>query len=282
MPILTGGAIGGINLRGAIAQSLEPETVTYFAAMDAAGEAYWPSEKALIDNFIKALKNTTPLPLWDRPRLLWMPVGASLSGAMRALKHPLGVGTVMVNNGFVASKWNRLIGLDSLNGVGFIGTRTSEFDYTPNNNTHMALDVVAHNLSGDSAFRDMGVRDADRFQINVALINSSAYYRSFLAQQGDQFGSDGSNAVGQFVSSRTAGDSLFVKNSTIQASSILASNQTPVAGDITIFQTQSAYQKSHKVLAFASIGKGFTQSEALQYSAIIQTARADRAALTPP
>jgi hypothetical protein len=278
MTILTGGAIGGVNLRGAIAQALEPETVTYFAAMDAASESYWPSEKALIDNFIKALKNTTPLPLWDRPRLLWMPVGASLSGAMRALKHPLGVGTVMTNNGFTADRWDRRAGLDGRGVSHYIGTGTTEFNYTPSNDTHLAVSVESE-ITG--AYRDMGNGGSDSFQLIVSF-GGDSYYRAFDPVTGIEamqgvLSTDRGVVMG--VRSGTV-SSLFKGSQKLGSQTRNADSTPPKAGEIRIFSTFD--NSSNKILSMASAGKSFLDNEAIQYSSIIQAARTARAALSPP
>lgn len=285
MVLFSGSSLGNLfKPPSSVVQALEPETITYFAAMDAAGESYWPSEKALIDNLVKSLKSAS---LWVRPTLLWMPVGASLSGAMRALKHPLGVGTAMINNGFTEATWDRLLGLDGRGVTHWIDTRTTEFDYVPSVDTHIAVDVFAKGL-GLNPSREIGNIDGDRFQLilSISYANNTSFYRSFSHSTGFESGPEISNP-GSIVATLKDSLSHLIFNNEIKASfNSSGLPESPSAGRMALFRgssyTHGAPESSDKGFASASIGKGFTQAEALQYSSILQSARTARAALTPP
>jgi hypothetical protein len=277
--ILTGGPLGGINLRGAIAPTLDPETVTYFAAMDAANEPYWPSEKLLIDGLIKSLKIAA---LWNKIILLWMPVGALLSGAMRAIKHPLGVGTALTNTGFSEGDWGRTVGLDGrFSSFARLDTRITEFDLI-SNNTHVMLISEAFNSAGSGSNRDIGVKDKNRTLYCINLNTNTGLHVSFSSQGSEYSGSPGS-PIGVYIADRSNSKTRIIKNgqsliNTAQVGSVIA----PESGNIMLFGVYSGSQSAHKIFSGMSMGLSMTDTEAQAYNTILQAVRTARAALTPP
>lgn len=297
MAILTGGPLGGINLRGAIA--LDSDVTAFFAAMDAANEPYWPSEKTMVSNFVTALKapfSGNPLGVWPLISLLWLPVGGLLAGSMRALKHPSGIATAMTNTGFVSDKWNRLVGLDSRDGGGFINTLTSGSTYFVTGETSQHICVVSEqiNLSWNAFSFDIGtdVHDSTRFATRYGggggngVDPTGGSIGNILFRPYGAGGSAGLNfvpgvpVVGSYVGSQTGETISLWRNGNLLATETgKPAGSTPGTAPVFIFKSGVL---SYKTLSLASIGKGLSGAQYLVYHDAIQAARTARAALTPP
>jgi hypothetical protein len=276
MTILMGGPLGGINLRSAIAQALEPETVTYFAAMDAASESYWPSEVALIDSLVRSFKLAG---VWGKIFWLWFPVGASLTGALRALKHPLGVGTVMQNFGFAQAQWNRLVGLDQRTVTARINTLTTENQYGPSTDFHALIISEAEAAADPNARRDIGTGGIDSSQL-ISGYGSACFFWSMSAN-GISGAASPYPRVGIYGGTSTVSGVKIFKNQEILATAgALNQNSASGSAPMYIFSANSDY--SRKLLSGASLGKGLSDGEWQSVYTALQSARTARTALTPP
>jgi hypothetical protein len=276
MSLLTGGPLGGINLKGLIAQALETETVQYFAAMDAASESYWPSEKALIDSLVRALKVAG---VWGKITWLWFPVGASLTGALRALKHPLGVGAVMQNFGFSQVQWNRLIGLDQRTVIARINTLTTENQYGPSTDFHALIISEAEAAYTPNSRRDIGTAGIDKSQL-ITGYGSSCFFWSMSAN-GISGAASPYPRVGIYGGTSTvSGVKIFKDGTTLATAGALNTNAASGTAPMYLFSANSAY--AMKLLSGASLGKGLNDGEWQSVYAALQSARTARASLTPP
>jgi hypothetical protein len=273
------GGNSGIVQRVGAGVALDSDVATFFAAMNAANEPYWPSEVAMVNALVTSLKSAN---LWDKFTLLWLPVGQNLSGVMRALKHPQGVGTAMTNVGFTQERWNRLVGLDSRETNHSINTMTTEGNYSPNTDTHMMVSVAeGAALSGPN--RDMG-SSGDRFQLIINFNNTGAYYRSYLSGSAADVVPPallGNAQQGVWIGSKSSTHGSVSKDGQLLAHVIrpptLQASDTTLP--ISIFRAHT--RVANKCFDAASIGKSFTPAEHEAVNTIFQTARSARALLTP-
>jgi len=272
------GGNSGIVQRVGGAIDSEPEADTFFAAMDAASEPYWQSEVGMVNTLVSSLKTAN---LWDKFTLLWLPVGETLAGSMRALKHPNGAGTVMTNVGFTAANWNRLAGLDGRGVTHRIDTLTTEGNYAPSTNTHIMV-IVEEPPPSPGPFREVGRLTGNGFELIISF-GGFSYYRSFSGQSGAEISAIAAptDIRGVWVGSRLEGVARLYHNGGQRGA--VAANfaaQAPVTTtNIGLFATGTSV--SSKLLSAASIGRGFTPAEHEAVNTIFQTARSARALLTP-
>jgi hypothetical protein len=197
---------------------------------------------------------------------------------MRAIKHPNGVGTLMTNSGFTQGRWNRLQGLDGRNVTHRINTLTDETHYSPSNSTHMMLCVEEPAPSAGS-FRDMGTGTADRFQF-IINFHGSSFYRSYQSNTAIEAVSVPADIRGVWVATRNPSGGTLYLNGSLRATQARADTVLPpTTTPITIFLAN--YTQANKMFSGASLGVGLDNTEAINLSTIMQTARTARTNLVP-
>ena len=264
-----------------VGQLFDLHVEVFFTILTRQKEGFWPSEKKMLQRLATACKKVPGL--WQAITTAWLPVGAWGDNVFRALKHPQGAGTLMVNEGvgFEAADWNRL---EALNGEGkpgntYIDTLTTENDYAPSDNTHIMALSESANSRETGFFRDVGTIGSNTFQL-IIRFNELAYYRSFdNLTLLDNLPNTEINGV--FVGTRLPEDvSHFWRNSTLlQTGNPTTPPQAPVGNNIGIFRANN--NQSDKKLAAASLGEGISISQHSKYEAVLQRLRSDRANLTP-
>lgn len=279
MTLLTGAGLGGGGLilpvvAGAAGNDVDVDT--FFGVMDAAGESYLASEVTMINNLVTTLKNDG---VWDLFTVLWFPVGAGVDEAMRAFKHPNGIGTAMTNNGpFTDADWNRNTGL---NGEGksnafFIDTLTTEADYAPNSDTHIL--AISETASAAGLTRDIGTATTDRFQLIIKITpNSGGFFRTFTPNTGVENATVAAHD-GVFVGTRKDSVAYFYRDATLAASTSRTGVDSSTTEPITIFKAVN--NSSNKRFSGVSLGKGITPANHALIEAAFQSARAERASIS--
>lgn len=265
MGILTGGPMSPGGLLTVAGVAIDPDVATFFAAMDTASEPYWQSEKIMLNNLVTALKTDG---VWGLFTLLWFPVGESLTGAMRALKHPSGVGFKMQNNGFVAGKWSRLTGLDSLDRAGYIDTLSQVQDYSPITNFHAAIWAEegggGYDIANDNSF-------TPSFIFSSAIYRPGNYTYNFPVE----------NTVGWIAGSTKNSQVKLWKNAVLKGTLSVNPSEATVQSAATyrIFRGRDT-QTSERKLSMASIGRGFTDAQHATVYNAFSAARTARGQLT--
>lgn len=274
MGLLSGGVgVGSGIYLPTIVDQLDPDVAAFKAVLDSAAESYLPAEITLLDTLVKALKSAA---VWSKIRMLWMPVGASLAPAARAIKHPSGTGYKMTATGFAASDWDRRIGLDgrAATNTKFVGTNVRVNSLPSSLSTHLMVASETAGVVGD--YRDIGQVDANRFQLIIGF-REQGYYGSFSLTNVRNVAVPSTKGI--FIGTRLNmassywrnGAKLYGRNDDNEPS------ESGADSEIVIFRAFNFY--ANKILSAASVGVGLTDAEAIALSNAVQAARDARAAL---
>ena len=258
------------------------DAATFFAAIENDGHTLWDAEKTMINNVIRSLKSSG---LWNLMTLLWIPVGPNLDSALRAIKHPNGIGTKMINvdNQFIETDWDRRSGLTSRNNLNAcrIETLTTPVAYAPGDDTHMCL-VSEDAGAAPAGERDMGdFNNVGAFEF-ILLFRTVGFLGAFYRPNGVSSGFEDANtsapALGIWIGTRTGPQAAIYRDNIIIGSTTgLAPAGAPSTGSVTIFAASNGY--ANKRFSAASIGKGLSAANANGYHSILSTLRSERAAL---
>ncbi len=132
--------------------ALDPAVQSFQAVINSAGESVSAAEYNRLNDLVVSLKASG---VWNRIMTLWAPVGATLSEARRAIKHPSGAGTQLPAPNFMPADWSRLIGLDG-RGMNNRSLDTGIAENTiPGTDSHLAVVIEPPVVSGPH--RDIGV-----------------------------------------------------------------------------------------------------------------------------
>ncbi len=247
---------------------LDPAVQAFQAAVNSAGESVSAAEYNRLNDLVVSLKANG---VWDRILTLWAPVGATLSEARRAIKHPSGSGTKMPAPNFVAADWNRTIGLD---GRGMnnrsLDTGVPE-NSIPGTDSHLAVVVEPPVVSGPH--RDIGVITNNSMMMMVAY-NGQSFYRSYNFNTGlENIVMSGNTGV--IVGTRSGSNASLWRDGVSQGSTAAAS-ATGVASANTINVYRARLDQSNKIMSGASVGLGMTATQVQNFSVAMLAFRNSR------
>ena len=266
-PLSPGGFLSAIS--GDLSLTVDPDVATFFAAMDSAGEAYWLSEKVMLNNLATKLKQDS---VWNLFTMLWFPVGESLTGAMRALKHPLGVGFKMTNNGFTQDKWNRKIGIDQRSVDAHIETGTFvNQHYSNSNNFSMA---VQSESSTNRLGIDIGSSDKNAPLLFTSLNGGTrTIYRTNGSGSAIDDGTIIGERIGLFIASTIGANAYLSKNGQIYATRNDVPIYPPISSTAQIELFRGRYTDyAAKIISAGFLGKGLTINQHSQIRDAFDTA----------
>jgi hypothetical protein len=286
MGLLLGRGLEGGNKLHLPQKPVDPDVDTFFGVMDTAGESYLASEVTMLDNLTTTLKNDGT---WDLFTLLWFPVGAGVAEAMRALKHPDGIGTAMTNNGgnFVNADWDRTLGLDGRDQTAnhYIDTLVTEDDIGASNDFHIGLITESTRspaLPGTGLVTDFG-RAISRSKLSIQLRQGlGGYCRAWTVNYWiTNRGTSGNAAL--YIAGREGNRGYYYEDSSNLGEVIFSdgNSEANTAGNFRLFSTSvNSDLISGRVISAAFLGEGVTDVTQGLINSAFQSARAERASIS--
>lgn len=247
---------------------LDPAVQAFQTAVNSAGESVSAAEYTRLNNLVVSLKANG---VWDRILTLWAPVGATLSEARRAIKHPLGSGTQMPAPNFVAADWNRTIGLDG-RGMNNRSLDTGVAENTiPGIDSHIAVVVEPPVVSGPH--RDIGVITNNSMMLMVDN-NGGSYYRSYNFNTGLENIVMSGN-TGMILGTRSGNSASLWRDGILQGSTAAAgATGSPSSNKINVYRAR--LDQANKIMSGASVGLGMTATQVQNFSAAMTAFRNSR------
>lgn len=248
--------------------ALDPVVQAFQSAINSAGESVSAAEYNRLNDLVVSLKADG---VWNRIMTLWAPVGATLSEARRAIKHPLGAGTQLPAPNFILADWNRSIGLD---GRGMnnrsLDTGIAE-NAIPGTDSHLAIVIEPPVVSGPH--RDIGVITNNSMMM-MADYNGQAYYRSYNFNTGlENIVMSGNTGV--ILGIRSGNNGSIWRDGVLQGSTATAgATGTASASNINIYRAR--LDQANKIMLGASVGLSLSAAQAQSFSAAMIAFRNSR------
>lgn len=211
--------------------------------------------------------------LWNKLKAIYPFVGGTAHSHKFNLKDPRDLNEAFrltyYNTNFQHDA-NGVLNLNTANAM-FMNTNLIPFNVLPNNSTHLSIYSRTNLMSTSS---DIGCDEgtSNRMFIDIKFTNSLFYTDFYNATSGRLTTNIGTNpSTGLFIGNRESSTNLNSWQNGIKLATLTTLNSTTlpsvktirISGLGTQYQTQRQY-------AFASIGEGFTDSEALAYYNIVQ------------
>jgi len=183
-------------------------------------------------------------------------VGDNLTGALQKLWYVNN--STLTNFGFVEGDYTLTGGLSSVAANKYLLTEESTSSLSiPSNSSHLSFFSIAGNPVG--AFREIGVRDLDNFQLIISF-NGFSYYRSHAAGSAvEEVASPGT--TGYFIGSTGATGSYIRRNGTQYTSNANTGSGATTTNPISVFRAANNY--SQKASTGYTIGNHLTSAQAI-------------------
>ena len=246
-PIATGAIASSISADG-----IHPDTVNLRDRIIAAGSTISASHLSAVNDFVEGCyADGTRSAIKD----CGLFVGDSLTGALQKLWY---VNTsTLTNFSFVEGDYTLTGGLSSVAANKYLLTEESTSSLSiPSDNSHLSFFSIAGNPVG--AFREIGVRDSDDFQLIISF-NGESYYRSHVAGSAIE-AAPSPGTIGYFIGSTGSTGSYIHRNGTEYVSNANTGWGATTTNLISVFR---ALNYSQKASTGYTIGNHLTSAQAI-------------------
>ncbi len=229
---------------GTLTYSVEAEAV--INAIQNTGTTLTLAQKNACNKRIADMKDTG---IWDKRIAYYGFLGGTPNAHAINWKSP---GTYNIS--WVGGMVHSSNGINSDGSTGYGNTGLTESLFNPAS-THIS--VYSRSTEANGAFRDVGNRSNDSFQLIIAF-GGFSYYRSFATTTNLEAITPPSK-IGYFVATRNNSNAAIYRNGIMYASTNSASGTSTLSGDISVCAVSNNY--TTKIFGSVGLGQGLTQSE---------------------
>jgi len=225
-------------------QPMDPDAAAYITAVETAdGQALEEKVKIAIDNFVLGCKADG---IWDAIKASCILAGArTLNGALVPL-----AGTAPTNFNFVAGDYNRKTGLVGDGSTKYLDSNRDN-NADPQNSQHMCVYPTAVNLTDqDRVYMGVGLNSAGSTHFFTRIGDVVARNRSSIPNTGLTRG-----AANALTGTNRSASASFAYRQSGSSLSIMRTSETPLVGNVFVYQSNGFSAFSNARIAFYSIGE---------------------------
>jgi hypothetical protein len=248
-----------------VATSYDPDAQLFFNAQSGAGVTLTTTEKNAVNQWVVDAKAAS---IWTKFKAIYPIVGGTATSHKFNLKNPLDTNAafrLLFTGGFTHSSTGVLP-----NGVNaYASTFLIPATSLSASSSHLSI----YNRTGVSGnINDMGTSGGGLAYTMAASLGNNAYLDCYNSST-NRIATANTSPIGFFVGSRSSSNALKIFKNGTQLGSTNANASVGVVGltlDVKLFSYNPVQNLSNRECAFASIGDGLTDAEALAFYNAVQ------------